>query len=94
MYSNAEQTSTTNDMVYNSSLSDIRNGTFSGNGYFASNTNGALTAGTASTSGTEQTLIYGTDLLSATNSYVSASADSADLMTWVNNGSYAAVLDF
>ncbi|MBQ8680797.1 MAG: right-handed parallel beta-helix repeat-containing protein [Treponema sp.] len=94
VYSNAEQTSTTNDMVYNSSLSDIRNGTFSGNGYFASNTNGVLTAGTASTSGTDQTLIYGTDLLSATNGYVSASSDSADLMTWVNNGSYAAVLDF
>ena len=90
LYTDTEQTTLANYIVYNSSVSGIREGTFTGNGYFADYTDGTLTAGDATTSVTAQTLEYGSNLLSALNAY--ASTDS-NLSTWVLSSDYAAVLD-
>lgn len=90
IYTDTAQTTTSNNMVYNSSVSGIREGTFTGNGYFADYTDGTLTAGDATTSVTAQTLEYGSNLLSALNAY--ASTDS-NLSTWVLSSDYAAVLN-
>lgn len=77
--------------------SSVTNGSFEGNGWFVDNTGTSLTAGDAVIGPNEttwnQTLQYGTDLLTALNAYVNAvDPNHAYLREWEANSSYAAVL--
>lgn len=89
-------TSATDDLNWmicksqNYDTTKIRKGTFTGNGSFAANNNGTLTAASANDAVTAQTLQYGTNLLSALNSFVSENS-SDELCTWVAGNSYAAI---
>ncbi|MBR0495431.1 MAG: hypothetical protein IJJ71_04570, partial [Treponema sp.] len=89
-------TSATDDLNWmicksqNYDTTQIRKGTFTGNGSFAANNNGTLTAASANDAVTAQTLQYGTNLLSALNSFVSENS-SDELCTWVAGNSYAAI---
>lgn len=89
-------TSATDDLNWmicksqNYDTTQIRKGTFTGNGSFAANNNGSLTAASANDAVTAQTLQYGTNLLSALNSFVSENS-SDELCTWVAGNSYAAI---
>jgi hypothetical protein len=70
----------------------VRKGTFTGNGYFASNTDGTLTAANADEAVTAQTLQYGSSLLNALNAYVAANTSTTpQLSEWSSTASYAAV---
>ena len=72
------------------STSAVRAGTFTGNGSFAANNNGTLTAASADDAVTAQTLQYGTNLLSALNSFVSDNPDDG-ICEWKAGSSYAAI---
>lgn len=70
----------------------VRKGTFTGNGYFESNTDGTLTAANADEAVTAQTLQYGSSLLNALNAYVAANTSTtSQLSEWSSTASYAAV---
>ena len=70
--------------------SDVRAGTLTGNGSFAANNNGTLAAASADDAGTAQTLQYGTNLLTALNSFVSDNPDDG-ICEWKSGSSYAAI---
>ena len=71
--------------------SAIRTGTLTGNGYFTANNDGTLTAATAEDAGIDQTLEYGTNLLTALNSYVTNNNPDNVLCTWKAGTTYAAI---
>ena len=81
----------TNFMIYNDDR--VRNGSASGCGYFSAS--GTITAGLAEHCKTDQTLKYGTDLLSALNNYVAEQhqAGNTALAQWKPVSGKAAVLD-
>lgn len=70
--------------------SAVRAGTFTGNGSFAANNNGTLAAASADDAGTAQTLQYGTNLLTALNSFVSDNTDDG-ICEWKAGSSHAAI---
>ena len=89
-------TSATDDLNWmicksqNYDTTKIRKGTFTGNGSFESNNNGTLTAASADDAVTAQTLQYGTNLLTALNSFVSENEED-NLCDWKSGSSYAAI---
>ena len=91
-------TSATDDLNWmicksqNYDTTQIRKGTFTGNGSFAANNDGTLTAASADDAGTAQTLQYGTNLLTALNSFVSDNPDDG-ICEWKSGSSYAAILE-
>lgn len=76
--------------------SSVTNGSFEGNGWFVSNNGTSLTAGDAVIGPSKtwnQSLQYGSDLLTALNTYVNATdPNHAYLREWEATSSYAAVL--
>ena len=76
--------------------SSVTNGSFEGNGWFVSNNDTSLTAGDAvigPSKNWNQSLQYGSNLLTALNAYVNATdPNHAYLREWEATSSYAAVL--
>ena len=70
--------------------SNIRQGTYTGNGSFPSNTDGTLTPANATDAVTEQMLQYGTNLLTALNGYVNDHSGD-QLCSWISGTSYSAI---
>lgn len=76
--------------VTSGSITKVRSGTMTGNGYFSANNLGDLHAANADDAGSDQTLQYGDDLLNALNAYVNAHTGNY-LCSWANGGTYRAI---
>lgn len=76
--------------VISGSITKVRSGTMTGNGYFSANNLGDLHAANADDAGSDQTLQYGDDLIPALNGYV-ASHSSNGLCRWKSDLIYRAI---